>query len=171
MVSSLLPFKNKKVGMTSLPTLSPHAHNGLLWYFLTFQYSFWQQKWNMKQYPYFQHIVQLMALIELYKYCVPKLNILRPTNEGEWDEWLKESNGGWIDALFYLPKGPFIMKIIPNFSLICILLFSPILLKATQFYVHLVCIFMSQVLPSRWIWNPEGSVDLEILFYNVPSHL
>ena len=72
----------------------------------------------MKQYPYFQ----LMALIELYKYFVPKVNILRPTNEGERDEWLKDSNGGWIDALFFLPKGPFIMKIIPNLSLICSLL-------------------------------------------------
>ena len=108
--------------MNSLPTLSPCAHNDYLWYFLTFQYSFWQQKWNMKQYPYFQHLAQLMAFIELYKYFVPKLKILRPTNEGEWDEWLKDSNGGWIDALFCLPKGPFIMNIIPNLSLICSLL-------------------------------------------------
>ena len=48
----------------------------------------------MKQYPYFQDLVQLMALIELYKYFVPKANIFRPTNEGERDEWLKGSNGG-----------------------------------------------------------------------------
>ena len=77
----------------------------------------------MKQYPYFQHLAQLMTLIELCKYFVPKVNILKPTNKGERDEWLKDSNGGWIDAMFFLPKGPFIMKIIPNLSLICSLLF------------------------------------------------
>ena len=77
----------------------------------------------MKQYPYFQHLAQLMALIELYKYFVPKVNILRPTNEGERVEWLKDSNGGLIDSMFCLRKGPFIMKIIPNLSLICSLLF------------------------------------------------
>ena len=96
----------------------------------------------MKQYPYFHGLAHLKALIKLYKYFVPKLNILIPTNEGERDEWLKDSNGGWIDALFCLPKGPFIMKIIPNFSLICSLLFfthtaqSNTFLCRSSMYLH-----------------------------------
>ena len=96
----------------------------------------------MKQYPYFQHLAQLMALIKLYKYFVPKVNIFKHMNEGERDEWLKDSNGGCIDAMFFLPKGPFIMNITPNLSLICSLLFfshtakSNIILCQSSMYLH-----------------------------------
>ena len=108
-----------------------------------------------------------MALIELYKYFVPKVNILRPTNEGERDEWLKDSNGGWIDALFCLPKGPFIMKIIPNLSLICsLLLFTHIalwnkVLCQSSMYIHDYACF--HIL----IFNPKETLTcFPILIFN-----
>ena len=108
-----------------------------------------------------------MALIELYKYFVPKVNILRPTNEGEQDEWLKDSNGGWIDALFCLPKGPFIMNIIPNLSLICsLLLFTHTALRnkvlcRSSMYIHDDACF------PILIFNPKAMLSyFPILIFN-----